>query len=212
MSTSVDCMRLTTYIVLIPHHPDRRYGTTQTRCVRRFKEEHDTRIGIYPFVAVKVFPPAFRCPHEVSHLGKVAVCGPVEHLAKRDSCVVYSLAPSEDLHNLQDALAATVGYGKCDVYGYDLARNGLFYVALPSITGNNTGPETPMHVMQASLHFDNTTGRISGVGKAKENTEEHYVSPWTRIHRKEHTFIDILRVRLQFAPGTGSNAYVLLVT
>lgn len=112
--------------ILTIYHPDHRYGTTRTRCVRHLNWHfiHDNHIGSRSFVTVKVFPPAFRCPHEVSQLGKVAVCGPLEHLIKQDSCIVYSLAPPEDLHSLQAALAETVGDGKCDVFGYNLDRYG----------------------------------------------------------------------------------------
>lgn len=54
---------------------------------------HDNHIGSRPFVTVKVFPPAFRCPHKVSQLGKVAVCGPLEHLIKQDSLSCTPLHP-----------------------------------------------------------------------------------------------------------------------
>lgn len=147
---------------------------------------HDNHIGSRPFVTVKVFPPAFRCPHKVSQLGKVAVCGPLEHLIKQDSCIVYSLAPPEDLHSLQAALAETVGDGKCDVFGYNLDRYGIFDVALPSI--NNAGPDVRAHVWR---HLDNAT-----VSEAEEDTEEYYASPWTRIRSREHAFIHIVKVRV----------------
>lgn len=100
--------------------------------------------------------------------------------------VVYSLAPPEDLHSLQAALAETVGDGKCDVFGYNLDRYGIFDVALPSI--NNAGPDVRAHVWR---HLDNAT-----VSEAEEDTEEYYASPWTRIRSREHAFIHIVKVRV----------------
>ena len=107
---------------------------------------------------------------------------------------MYSIAPPEDLRTLEDALAGTVGPGKCDVFGYNTARIGYLYVALPS--SNNAGLDMRMPAMFAQLELNNDTGRVS-VGTMEEDTEENYVSPWHRLDWKEHTFIDILKVRSQ---------------
>lgn len=138
---------------------------------------------------MKVFPPAYRCPGEVSQLGKHAICG-LQSFAKRDPCIIYSFAQPEDLHQLQSALNETVGHGKCDVFGYNLAQNGLMYVALPN---NRAGPGQRMPFFYAPLDVDDTSGRLT-VGEFDQDTEENYVEPWASVHYGEHAFLDVIRV------------------
>ncbi|KZT63708.1 hypothetical protein DAEQUDRAFT_741767 [Daedalea quercina L-15889] len=140
-------------------------------------------------VLVKVFPPAFKCPHEISQVGSHTICA-VGSIAKQPSCIVYSLAPSSDLSDLQGALTQTFS-DQCDVFGYDLARNGFFYVALPN--SHQISPEERMLVSNAPLRRDGLSGALS-IGEHERDTEEEYAHPWRRLLTGEHQFIDIITV------------------
>ncbi|KAH9932581.1 uncharacterized protein B0H18DRAFT_30840 [Fomitopsis serialis] len=124
---------------------------------------------------LKVFPPAFQCLHEVSQVGPHQICG-LGLIAKQPSCIVYSLASARDLRELQDGLSQTLEH--CEVFAYDLSRNGFSHIALPG--KHQSGTDERMLV-------------VSDVDYERD-TEEAYVSPWHRLLRGEHKFIDILRI------------------
>ena len=155
---------------------------------------HSCSLHVVP--AVKIFPPAFRCPGEVVKLGEHAICGALETLAKRESCIVYSFSPPEDFHQLQAALDVAVGPEKCDTFGFNLApnTNGLMYVALPGPNGvQRTRSDERMSFFFAPIDIDNTIGKLS-FGDLEQDTEQQYVEPWTHLYNKEHAFLDIIMV------------------